>query len=536
MTKNSDVRISTERIRARGVGRLAQAVPLALDTCARGEHTLVWYELEYSSFQNPLPRLALGMADESELSNSTLAGLSEVTIADRDRPIRLAARRLRACNASDQEVEFFPGIVDSIAVWHADCSEADHTLSADLSSSGILESQHHRVFSYRGTVEPSVVPGPFPGLSWRGRNGQLFSLQLDFRPSRGSGEGGVQADVLLERPRVLCRLRAPSSSDHAGLLDELEHELEDVLPLFSLLSRRPIWWRRLLIESFAAGKRSEEWSSFRLYGGEPKHSVETLPYWRLVHARHLAEHNAFEQLVASLRSARERDSLLRAAQLLTASYVEQSWEAAYALAMAALEALLSGLEEATPSGFRILSASWERVAATVRETLRNRAEAGDLSVAQLEAVLEKVPELRRPPLKTILQKHVARLNVRTDDLWASHERFEEGISEALKQRNSLLHTGSVESPEEASGNLGRVRIFVERLFLRTIGCPETLLAEEHSQAAASANRAREVRSNPGAHPIESWLLVPKRWRQTTTPPSEKPGERDTEDLEHELDS
>lgn len=537
MTESSDVRISTERFRTRGIGRLGQGVPLSLGTPSHGEQILVWYELEYSSFQSPSPRLSLGMADESELSNSTLAGLaqSEITIQDRDRPVRLSARRMLGYTASDQAVEFFPGIVDSIATWYPDRPEADHTLSADLNSKGILEPHQPRVFSFRGTVDPSHGPEPFPGLSWRGRNDQTFVLELDFEYSRASGEGGLLADVLVERPRVHCRLRAPASSDHAALLDGLEQELEDVLPLLSLLSRRPIWWRRLFVKSVCAGEPLATWSSFRLSGSEPQYSVETPSRWRLAHARQLAQHQAFEQLVASLRAAPERDALLRAAPLLTASYVEPSWEAAYALAMAALETLLSGLEDAEPSRLQISSPKWDPVASSIRQALSNHVKEGDLSPAQAESAIEKVAELRRPPLKRVLKHHVDRLRLRIDDLWASHESFEQGISEAFKQRNSLLHLGSVSSPEDAYGNLCRVRIFVERLFLLIIKCPESFLAWEHSQAVESANRDRETRSNPSRYPASSWMLFPKRWRLKTDPSSEKQTERGTRDPRRDLD-
>lgn len=119
---------------------------------------------------------------------------------------------------------------------------------------------------------------------------------------------------------------------------------------------------------------------------------------------------------------------------------------------------------------------------------------------------------------------MARLKVRIDDLWASHESFEEGIAEAFTQRNSLLHAGKITSPEEAFGNLWRIRIFVERLFLRAIDFPDTLLAWEHTQTVAQANRAREIRSNPGRYAISSWTLVPKRWQRKPFQTSEQPEE------------
>lgn len=178
-----DVRISTDRIRARGIGRLGQQVPLSHRPPSHSEQALVWYELEYSAVQNPLPCLSLGMADDSELSNATLAGLaqSEISIEDRDRPIRISARQVLGHNASEQEAVFFPAVVDSISTWHPDRPEASYTLSAELNSRGILEPHQNRVFSFRGTVEPSSVLEPFPGLTWIGRNGQPFSLQLDLR-------------------------------------------------------------------------------------------------------------------------------------------------------------------------------------------------------------------------------------------------------------------------------------------------------------------------------------------------------------------
>jgi hypothetical protein len=529
------VRLTTERIRARGVGRLEQKVPLTYCAPSYRSGVSVWYNLEYSAFQNPLPCLSLGIVDESELSNSVLAGLaqSEITIVDRDRPVRLVARQVLGYKAFDEEVEFLPGVVDWIMCLPPDRLEAECTLSADLSSRGILEPSFSRIFKLDGTVESSDMLEPFPGLSWMGRNAQSFVLQLDFDRNRASGDNDMQADVLLERPRVRCKFRASAALDHATLLDEMESELEEVLPLFSLLSRRPIWWHRLQVVSAVAGERRRAWSSFRLCGGEPKSTVETSSRWPLVHARLLAQRNTFDQLVASLRSVGERDSLLRAAPLLAASYVERSWEAAYILAVSALEALLSGLEEVTPSQSRVGSTKWNRVAAAVRGALEDRAQAGDLSRSQLESMIEKVSELRRAPLKRVLQHHAARLKVRTDDLWISPEGFEDGINEAFRQRNELLHAGKVSSFEEADGNLWRIRIFTERLFLRIIDCPEDLLAWEHNQEVAWANRARKIRENRSMYPVSSWMLTPKPWRRMTSKSGEEMPDPESQQPESE---
>jgi hypothetical protein len=276
------------------------------------------------------------------------------------------------------------------------------------------------------------------------------------------------------------------------------------------------------------GEWHEAWSSFRLNGSEPKHAPEAPSYWPLVHARQLAEHNAFEQLVAAIRSAPERESLLRAASLLTATYVEQNWATAYALSMAALEALLDGFEETQPRAVRISGAKWERVTSSVRKALQSHDQSGDLSAEQLESALEKVSELRRPPLKTVIQHHVTRLKVRVDDLWASHESFEKGIAGALTQRNNLLLAGKIESPEEALGNLWRIRIFVERFILRAIEFPDALFAQGHNQGVVQANRDREIRRNPKKYPTSSWLLVPKRWRRSPRQTPEGPNESEAQ--------
>lgn len=509
MKNDAGVRVSTPTAALRGVGRLMRRVPTSATEWADKTGALFWYRLEYSRFQDPAPSLSLGWAEDSDLANTSLLGLAhgDIEIRDRDRPAILVARQVVGGEASDQEASFVARTVDWITVVEGE-SECDFTLIAELSNRGLLEPCGIRNFVADGTVERFGKRRSFSGLKWTCEGGREYTLRLEFDSAPATGELGLRGDVLLARPRAVAEFRAPASLDIPSLLDEFEDELANVLTLLSVLSRRPIWWQRLRVISVdrQSGFRAE---SFRLSGDEPREQPDNQRRWPLVNSFSLAEGRAFESLIGMLRKAPERDSLLRAGSFLAASYGERTWEAAFVLAIAGLEALISGQEETYPSGLRPSNSTTDRVCDRVKDALRGFAGDDGLSAEQLEAVLRKVPELRRPPIKDVLKHHVERVGIAVEELWRAHGGLAAGISETFEQRNALLHAAEIRHPEEAFGNLARSRVLVERLLLRSLQLPDTLLHPVHDEDARRANLETEMRKDPSRYPIEGWSLVPK---------------------------
>jgi uncharacterized protein YutE (UPF0331/DUF86 family) len=85
----------------------------------------------------------------------------------------------------------------------------------------------------------------------------------------------------------------------------------------------------------------------------------------------------------------------------------------------------------------------------------------------MQNVIKKLPELNRPPFKSILLEMIEDYNVKKDDLYSNNKEF----FKFLKFRNILVHKGKIENDIDFQICTEKLQIFVERLLLRILNWP-----------------------------------------------------------------
>lgn len=180
----------------------------------------------------------------------------------------------------------------------------------------------------------------------------------------------------------------------------------------------------------------------------------------LINTRALLD-GGLKKLICSIEALDRKEDIHRAIQFLANSY-EETAETAYFMAFSAMETIVSCCLDRKDE-LIAESAQWKKIERTLKEAIQSR-----LDSQFHEALINKLPELKRQALSARIDAACVKLHPKTDDLWPNLT-FKVGIKRAANIRNGLFHSASTNNDSDLISDLVRIRNFSERLLLKLIG-------------------------------------------------------------------
>lgn len=335
-------------------------------------------------------------------------------------------------------------------------------LKAELTPSGILDVPGVQELSDTGDVifEP-LVKGAIEVSTGLG------TLQVGSRYDHyESEEYGDKIIHTVQRASITGSIDIPKGEDLFSINNALREEVKNICTLLSLCYRQPVDYYEIKYsesrETTTEKERRKALLRRRLNSQEKKNREEELiDYENLIDG-------GLNRLLQAYNSSTHKEELSRAIRFLAASYKMNPLESSYFLAYSALDLLAS---TGKADNIYLLGASkWKKVEKLLREYLDSLAKAQGIA-AVVDQIKGKLPELRRASGDHRITEACRALSVNTSDLWPG-EGFEDGLKLATRIRNELFHSALLESPQELSKHLVRVRILVERLLLKILEWPD----------------------------------------------------------------
>jgi hypothetical protein len=320
-------------------------------------------------------------------------------------------------------------------------------------------------------------------------NGMVNALAVY---ERATGEEfGNAVTKLIQRTIVTGEIHRKGETTLAQVHEQFRTDLDDVCRVLSLCYRWSVTFYE--IEYFDATRPPVDVAYLRRAVRAPKRNklsgVELLFIGSLVDG-------GLGELVTALRSATMHDDLGRAINYLAQSYAADRLENSYFAAFSAFETAVAAAEG--KKVYALGSSRWERLKdrlttamdAFVAEERVDPREAADL----LEALQEKLPELRRVSLRRQIAALVKKLEIDVDYLWLPEVGFEEGIRRATASRNQLFHAAKLTDAETLHSDLVRVQLLTERIILKLLKWPDSKIWDRHNEAVRWANRGERERA------------------------------------------
>jgi hypothetical protein len=206
----------------------------------------------------------------------------------------------------------------------------------------------------------------------------------------------------------------------------------------------------------------------------------------LIHYQQLTG-GGLETLFQAFVSSPDRDIIRRIVSFLAGSYAADSLEESYILAYAALETTISTV--AGEQEYAATSSQFSKLTRALKSAIRQFAE--EMGLGTADAMVEKLPEIRRLSIKRRIDQVIRNLNVETSDLW-QRLGFDAGLERATKNRNMLVHAASITAPEELLWDRVRLWILVERILLQMLGWTSEKISRWYDQDLRRVNKSDEI--------------------------------------------
>lgn len=335
-------------------------------------------------------------------------------------------------------------------------------IKAELTPSGILVVPGIRQLSYTGDVSFNPITEGVIEIST-----SLDTLEIGERYAHyKSEEYGNRVIHTVQRVAITGNICIPKDNDLFSINETLRGEVENVCTILSLCYRQPIDYYE--IEYVTDPETTPQAERRKVFLRRRRNSEEKKIHQdELIHQRNLVG-GGLDRLLQAYNSSPRKEELSRAIRFLASSYKMATLESSYFLAYSALDLVSSTVKP--DSLFLLGTSKWNKIQKLLRKYLNSIAESEGIT-AVVDQIKEKLPELRRASGDRRIMEACRTLNVETSDLWPK-EGFEAGLKLATGMRNDLFHSALLESPDELSEHLVRVRILVERLLLRILEWPD----------------------------------------------------------------
>lgn len=280
-----------------------------------------------------------------------------------------------------------------------------------------------------------------------------------------SEEYGNKVTHTVKRAFISGSINVAEGTDLFSVHEAFRAVVWDICTLLSLCYRQSVNYYEINYSTQSETTPEESQSAFlrrRLDSAERKIRQD-----ELIHYNELVD-GGLDQLLQAYNGSPHKEELSRAISFLASSYKVTTLESSYFLAYSAFDLVASMRKSG--SQYLVGSSRWKKVQQLLSDYLDSIAE-GQAITDVVEEMKKKLPELRRPSGESRIVEACQTLGVKTSDLWPK-EGFEAGLAAATKMRNELFHSALLQSPDEASEHLVRVRTLVERLLLKILEWPD----------------------------------------------------------------
>lgn len=298
-------------------------------------------------------------------------------------------------------------------------------------------------------------------------------------------EFGNAVTKLIQRTIVTGEIACKADEPLTQIHERFRSDLDDICRVLSLCYRWPVTFYEIeyLDSRYAPVDGAYLRRAVALPRRMPSSHVELLYVGDLING-------GLGTLFESFRSAPMRHELGRAISYMAHSYAEEGIETAYFTAFSAFETTVAAAEGKRT--YALGASRWARLQDRLIAAIDSFAVDEKIAEAErsdlLEALGEKLPEVRRVSLRRRVHALVARLKIDVDDLWLPQLGFDLGIQRASASRNDLFHAAKLTDVETLHGDLVRIRVLTERIILRLLNWPDSKIWARHAEPVRWANR------------------------------------------------
>jgi len=308
------------------------------------------------------------------------------------------------------------------------------------------------------------------GIRWRTKLGQAELIEsynyIDEKI------GFDSASIQVQRCQIIIKVQTRRrDASLKTFIIELENILEEPLLLLSFLSRRTISWyeANAVFVSKDYSPRTHYNAIARreqnlLYDSEIdiKASRFNVP----VKPEALSE-GLFQTILATYTQSPLKDTIRQAIQYLLVSYERGYFEAHLGLTYAALESLVDGLSKHNQMMYLMGSSRFDKLSKILEQVIQK--EVPDKEIAK--GVIDKLPELRRPPIRDRLLKLLEIYKLNKIRMRSDINTALQGI---LTRRNAYIHTGLVDYDKHFEDFL-LLKELIELWILTLLDCPDSAI-------------------------------------------------------------
>lgn len=239
--------------------------------------------------------------------------------------------------------------------------------------------------------------------------------------------------------------------DEAAFCNDSRKIAETLCLIMSFLSKSYISW-----SSYAFSSAGVQVNTFRELRGVPRTDIrqedmilsfeDTRPFLKGAYTAYLA------------REAEDFDILMPLLHYIfshSARFVDERFSTLFY----GLEKIISSLDRRSKAKALLNKTELSKVSACLKEKLVELGKS-----LELEAIMEKIAELKRPTLKRRLRHYLSELGITYDDIGG-----DEGIDSMVNVRNRITHQHGQVAIEDIVREAGRLETIVERLLLALLG-------------------------------------------------------------------
>ena len=250
------------------------------------------------------------------------------------------------------------------------------------------------------------------------------------------------------------------------LCERLQGDLDDLTPVLSLLSRRHVRWARIVISTRGVQSDRPKDSTYSLIRGSRSSHRARKSEALVVPARMPGDW--LQNVCTTYRSLQSKATVASAIIYLIVARDSDFVDAAVANAYTAFEASLNALSSAE-SAFSLSSGAFGALSSHIRKLVRDVAVARGMPDDARDAIIRKLPELRRRPLIDRAVQYLTSAGVEAGGIWPPGIGLADGLSAIIRRRNQFIHAGELGDVHQAAIDAQRLMIIVERMLVNALG-------------------------------------------------------------------
>jgi hypothetical protein len=256
---------------------------------------------------------------------------------------------------------------------------------------------------------------------------------------------------------VLSLSLSPYVSDLGLVLDTVEEDLADALRVLTILSRVPVFWSSIKIQT----KLPSGWRYTTRYATPLTSSERRVPV-PMLDAK-LLPPDVLAKILEAFRTSPYKDVIKTSAGPLAGFFDEGYIELGVMNAFMALEALVQGVDEIDGTGLTVPPHVFKELDKSLRAMIRQESKTLGISSAERAAIYDKLGELARGAIVPRTLACLDRFGVRTNDLWPPGTDLRRALMDAFRIRNAITHRGHIGDVDSAHDAGLRVHALAERL-------------------------------------------------------------------------